>query len=134
MRDYRSMIERANKIFTGIRREGIMRLVLFLVLIVGFSVPAYAEPTQVVGHIKMIRTGWNVESFAIVMDVPTPPGNQPPCGPGPGGGYITDNTQPGYKTYYAAALVAFMENVQIVAIIDGCSMGYPKLIGINLQR
>lgn len=108
-----------------------MRLFLCLVLSLGFSISAYAEPTSAVGTVTMIRTGWNLESFAIVLDNTT----QNPAHCSYADGYVTDGAQPGYKTYYAAALVAFIEKVRVEVVFDGCHpLGRPKIIGINLQR
>jgi len=96
-------------------------------------VPASSEPRQVLTTIKEIRTGWNAEMFAIVtreQQMLNPAGCPTPDG------YITDSSQPGYQTYYAAAVTAFVERTQIVAVVaeQGCIAGRPKLIGINVRR
>ena len=94
---------------------------------------ASADPTQRLTTIKEIRTGWNTEQFAIVTNEPQM-ANPANC-PAPDG-YISDSTQPGYNTYYAAAITAFVERAQVVAVIaeQGCIAGRPKLIGINVRR
>jgi hypothetical protein len=94
---------------------------------------AWAGPTQRLTTIKEIRTGWNADAFAIVTNEQhmANPGNCPTPD-----GYLTDSSQSGYNTYYAAAIAAFVERAQIVAVIaeQGCIAGRPKLIGINVRR
>jgi hypothetical protein len=95
--------------------------------------PAFSEPRQVLTTIKEIRTGWNTEQFAVVTREPqmVNPANCPTPD-----GYISDSSQPGYQTYYAAAITAFVERAQVVVVIaeQGCIAGRPKLIGINVRR
>jgi hypothetical protein len=99
------------------------------------ALTAWAEPTQRLTTIKEIRTGWNGEQFAIVTNegvIANPAGCPKPDG------YATDSSQPGYNTYYAAAVTAFVERAQIVAVVDdtkgSCVALRPKLIGINIRR
>jgi hypothetical protein len=68
----------------------------------------------------MIRTGWNADSFAIVTNEAI---KNPAICPPPDG-YITDSAQPGYKTYYAAALLAFEGRIPIplLAPTYGCKL------------
>ena len=108
-----------------------MRSILVVLTLIGFSVPAFSQ-TMTVGTVSMIRTGWDSEQFGIVTKEPI---QNPARCPTPDG-YVTSSAQPGYNTYYAAALTAFVERVQIVVTIanQGCVAGRPKLIGINLQR
>jgi hypothetical protein len=66
-----------------------------------------------------------------------------------GDGYETDSSQPGYNTYFVAAITAFVEHAQVVltilsvqhgvsSVIMGprpgdCSIsGRPKLIGVDI--
>jgi hypothetical protein len=94
---------------------------------------AVAEPASIQTQITMIRTGWNRDQFAIVTVAKI----QDPakCATAPDG-YLTDSTQPGYQTYYAAALLAFAERATVVVVVDdhACLAGRPKLIGINIVR
>lgn len=108
-----------------------MRILILTLAI--FVVPAFAAgPSSVIGKITMVRTGWNSEIFAVVTSVPM----KNPAGCPTPDGAIAAVAQPGYKTYYAAALLGFAEKVDVEVIINetGCVAGRPKLIGINLFR
>jgi hypothetical protein len=104
---------------------------IVLLAIGGLSLPASAQ-TTVVGSIKMIRTGWDAEQFAVVT---TEPIKNPAGCPAPDG-YLADGSAPGYRTYYAAALAAYSLRQPIMIIIHDhqCDATRPKLIGINLFR
>lgn len=95
----------------------------------GLSLPAAAQ-TTVVGSIKMIRTGWEAEQFAVVTAEPI---KNPAGCPAPDG-YLADSSVPGYRTYYAAALAAYSLRQPIMITIHDheCDATRPKLIGINL--
>jgi hypothetical protein len=119
-----------------------------LLLVIGVCAPAVAEPStvplphgqppveldpvNVSTQITMIRTGWNAEQFGIVTVDPIT--NPAQCGTADG--YVTDSTQPGYHTYYAAALLAFAERATVIVVVArfGCVANRPKLIGINIVR
>ena len=117
-----------------------------LLLVMGVCAPAVAEPliehppahffdpVNVPAHITMIRTGWNAESFAIETMEPI----SNPAGCPTADGYVTDSTQSGYHTYYAAALLAFAERATVIVVVAAvplqCVSGRPKLIGINIVR
>ena len=108
-----------------------MRIFLILLALVGFGSSAFSQ-TMIVGSITMVRTGWNSDAFAIVTREPI---QNPANCPTPDG-YQSDSSQPGYSTYYAAALTAYMANVPLMVTIDNaqCVATRPKLIGINLMR
>src|SRR5687768_8328586 len=90
--------------------EEFMRILFIVLTLMGFSLSTYAGPPLAVsGMIKTIRTGWNVEAFGIEMNEPM---QNPANCPLPDG-YIADSSQPGYKTYYAAALTAFVDRARI---------------------
>jgi hypothetical protein len=95
--------------------------------------PAQAE-VYINGTIKVLRTGWNSDSFGIEVDAP----QQNPAGCPNNIGYISDSNQPGYKTFYAAAIAAYETGKPISVVIDSnsgaCIGGWPKIIGINLLR
>lgn len=78
----------------------------------------------------MVRTGWNADSFAIVTAEPIM--NPARC-PTPDG-YISDNSFPGYGTYYAAALTAIAARRRVIVAINDteCFAGRPKILGVNL--
>ena len=96
-----------------------------------FPVNLFAEESLNT-NISGIRTGWNGDFFAIVSADPV----KNPASCPSADGYLSENSQPGYKTYYAAALTAYSINSKVTIIIDStkCSLGRPKLIGINLFR
>jgi hypothetical protein len=93
-----------------------------------------AEPPNIPTQITMIRTGWNAEQFGIVTVAPI----QNPSRCLTPDGYVTDSTQPGYQTYYAAALLAFAERATVIVVVSDvagdCVASRPKLIGINIVR
>jgi hypothetical protein len=95
--------------------------------------PAQAE-VYVNGPIKVLRTGWNADAFGIEVDAP----QQNPAGCPNNIGYISDSSQPGYKTFYAAAIAAYQTGKAISVVVDSntgaCIGGWPKIIGINLLR
>jgi hypothetical protein len=95
--------------------------------------PARAE-VYVNGTIKVLRTGWNADAFGLEINAP----QQNPAGCPNNVGYISDSNQPGYKTFYAAAIAAYQTGKPISVVIDSntgaCIGGWPKIIGINLLR
>jgi len=109
------------------------RVVFVALALAGSSIPAFSQ-TTVTGKITLIRTGWNTEQFGVVLDQLTlNPGG---C-PSPDG-YVTDSSKPGYTTYYAAALTAYLANQPIMVVIadtaGSCVASRPQLIGINAIR
>jgi hypothetical protein len=108
-----------------------MRIPFIIAALICLSSPAFSQTTAV-GSITLIRTGWNFDSFGIVTREPI---QNPANCPTPDG-YVSDGTQPGYSTYYAAALTAYMANVPIQIVIHNseCVATRPKLIGINLMK
>jgi hypothetical protein len=126
-----------------------MRLALAVLVLVGFASPAVSQTTVTAppSLITMIRTGWDLESFAIVTEGPIL--NPQNC-PTPDG-YLTDSSQPGYNTYYAAALAAYVSKTRVSVVIPHmltlpteaavvqpffrpCDQGRPRIIGIDLTR
>jgi hypothetical protein len=95
--------------------------------------PAHAE-VYINGTIKVLRTGWNSDAFGIEVNAP----QQNPAGCPNNIGYVSDSNQPGYKTFYAAAIAAYETGKTISVVIDSnsgaCIGGWPKIIGINLLR
>jgi hypothetical protein len=96
------------------------------------SSTAFAEPVSVSGHITTLRTGWNADAFAVVLDVPM----ANPFGCVSPDGYILDKTMPGYDTLFEAAKLGFAEQPVVEVTFDGarCYGGRPVLIGLNLYR
>jgi len=82
--------------------------------------------------ITRIRTGWNADSFAIETNQAiSNPANCPTSD-----AYLSDSSQPGYKTYYAATLTAFSLGKPVAVIISDteCLAGRPKILGIYLSQ
>lgn len=106
-----------------------MRRTLPLIAALMLAAPAMAQ-THVNGSISLIRTGWNADSFAVQLNVPT----QDPAFCGTADGYITHVSLPGYRTYYAAALTAYSMKQPVTVVVHNseCYGGRPKLIGINM--
>lgn len=94
------------------------------------SVPAAGQPVSQAGSITMIRTGWNLDSFAVVTAEPivNPAGCPTPDG------YISDKSFPGYETFYSAALTAFIARCRVIMVVDDtqCIHDRPKIVGINV--
>ena len=97
------------------------------------SQPAGAE-VYVNGTIKVLRTGWNSDAFGIEIDAP----QQNPAGCQNNVGYVSEASQPGFKTFYMAAIAAYQTGKVISVVVDSnsgaCVGGWPKIIGINLLR
>lgn len=106
-----------------------MRRTLTVLSALLMAAPAMAQ-TSVNGSITLLRTGWNADSFAVVLNVPT----RDPAFCGTADGYITHQSLPGYRTYYAAALTAYAAKQPVTVVVHDteCYGGRPKLIGINL--
>ncbi|CAI8887778.1 hypothetical protein [Methylocaldum szegediense] len=94
------------------------------------SVPAAGQPVSQAGSITMIRTGWNLDSFAVVTAEPivNPAGCPTPDG------YTSDKSFPGYETFYSAALTAFIARRRVIMVVDDtqCIHDRPKIVGINV--
>lgn len=69
-----------------------MRLFIIVIMLIGISGPVFSQ-TMVPSKIKMIRTGWDSESFAIVTNEAI----QNPAGCPTPNGYVTSGEKPGYK-------------------------------------
>jgi hypothetical protein len=109
-----------------------MRFIVGAFMAIAIASPACAQSGQV-GTIASIRTGWNADSFAIVTVEPI--ANPAHCQTADG--YIAEKSQPGYSTYYAAALTAYATSSKVAIIVDNTTCGFagrPKLIGIDLIK
>ena len=107
-----------------------MRALLIAIAILGFVLPAHAQQ-MVSGTITSLRTGWDSDSFGIVIDAPQI--NPAQCANNTLG-YISTIDQPGYHTYYAAALTAYVARKQITIAAHNtqCIGPFVKIIGINM--
>ncbi len=109
-----------------------MRMPLVALTLFGFTSSAFSQ-TETFGSITLVRTGWNSDSFAIVTQEPI----KNPANCSIPDGYISESSLPGYNTYYAAALTAYVARPPVVGITihnTECFAGRPKLIGINLPK
>jgi hypothetical protein len=111
-----------------------MRLFLIAAALVGLALPAQAQQVAS-GTITTIRTGWNDDSFGVVITAEQI--NPAGCTEN-AQGYISMITQPGYHTYYAAALTAYVARKPVTVTVHnteclGPSSGsFPKIIGISM--
>lgn len=109
-----------------------MRSFILAFALLTLAAPAIAQ-TMRSATITMSRTGWNFDSFAVVTAEPI---SNPANCPTPDG-YISEKSQPGYSTYYAAALTAYIARRRVVIVAHNSECGFagrPKLIGINLTN
>lgn len=94
---------------------------------------AVAAQTQVGPvAIRTINTGWYSDTFGIWTG--TAATNPASC-PTPDM-YASTISDPGYKTYYAAALSALSAGMNVTIVVDNtnCSSnGRPRLIGLTLN-
>ena len=107
-----------------------MRFILAVLVVLVSSSVTMAQSGTAIGPIKLVRTGWNCDCFAVVVDVPV----VNPAGCHTADGYISEQSFPGYRTYYAAALTAFTsrKNVSVVVHDTLCFADRPRIIGINV--
>jgi len=95
------------------------------------SIEVLTNSLRVTTQITIIRTGMSFDRFGILTVAPVVnPGN---CAR-PQDGYWTDSTQPGYHTYYAAALLAFAERATVEVVVFGCVADRPALVGLDIVR
>lgn len=108
-----------------------MRVLLAAVAFLVYAIPAASQTTTSVFPIRMIRTGWNADSFAIVpagQDILNPANCPIPDG------YVADSSQPGYLTYLSILRPPglFFLGLNVVVHNSECGFaGRPKLIGMN---
>lgn len=96
------------------------------------SAPACAQ--TMTGNVTptMLRTGWNIDAFAIVTAQPI----VNPAGCSQPDGYQSLGTLPGYHTYLATALtaIALDSNIRVTIHNSECAGSRPKIIGINIPK
>jgi len=107
-----------------------MRVYLLLVACLGFALPASAQQA-VSGTITQVRTGWDSDSFGVMLNVPQV--NPAHCSEN-NLGYISTIDQPGYQTFYAAVLTAYVARKPVTVTVHNtqCIGPFPKIIGINM--
>lgn len=107
-----------------------LRTLISATLLLTSIMPAQAQQAAT-GNITSLRTGWNSDSFGIVISA----GQINPAGCPEGNlGYISTIDNPGYHTYYAAALTAYVARKQVSVVVHNseCIGPFPKIIGINM--
>ena len=99
-------------------------------LVSNLGSPALAQ-SGAAATIAQVRTGWNIDSFAVVTAEPiiNPASCRSPDG------YLSEKSLPGYQTYYATALTALVARRYVFITVhnSGCVIDRPKLIGINVS-
>lgn len=110
-----------------------MRRMMFILIFVAANASQglAQQPTSVGTVVTFVRTGWNSDSFAIGTREPI--ANPAHCGTADG--YISEIADPGYRTFYAAALTAYVTKNNVVVVVDPtkCISGRPRLVGIDLH-
>ena len=83
-------------------------------------------------NIAQITTGWVADQFGIVVNAPA--ANPANCSNTDS--YVVDSTTPGYKMYYAAALLAMATDKSIKVIVSNtaCTVTRPTIIGVTIIR
>jgi len=80
----------------------------------------------------MIRTGWASDTFAIETGqaIVNPARCSAPDS------YMAAISEPGYKTHYAAALLAFSSGKNVIVIVSDtdCSGSRPRIIGLHIAK
>ncbi len=109
-----------------------MKHVMFGAVLALVSTASFAQSTVGPVHLTQVVTGWNSEAFSVNIGtaVPNPAG----CGATDLAG--TSVANPGYKTFYAAALTAMANDTPVMLIVSNtaCEGARPRLIGITLNR
>lgn len=93
-----------------------------------------AQAQTFVGSVPIaaIRTGWASDTFAIdTAGAYVNPANCPVAD-----GYYSKTGDSGYKTFYAAVLMAFAmgKNVNVIISNTECSESRPRIIGLTIVK
>ncbi|WP_266169236.1 hypothetical protein [Dyella subtropica] len=100
---------------------------------IALSSAALAQATSGQMIINNMMTGWGADSFAIQTYGYTPvnPANCPSSDY-----YQVDGIDGGYKTLYAAALIAYTNRTPVYIVVSNtdCRNTRPKIIGITLAK
>ena len=109
-----------------------MRLLLIALALLSLSSSAFSQTMAPESNITLVRTGWELDSFAVVT---TDPIINPAACPTPDG-YISAMNFRGYRTYYDAVLTALTSDLPVTIVVHNtqCFQGRPRIIGINFGR
>lgn len=117
----------------GIRKIRLVLLVTGMCLVNIISASG-ALAAQTVGPVPItkIRTGWAADAFVIVTNPPI--ANPANCATADG--YMSVGLNPGYKTYYAATLMAFALGKPVTVVINDteCVSGRPMILGVYVAQ
>ncbi|MCK9538219.1 hypothetical protein [Dokdonella sp.] len=109
-----------------------MKRMTLVMLCIAMAQIASAQSSTGTVSIDGIRTGWNLDAFAIetVQPIINPASCSAPDG------YMIDSTMPGYQTFLSASLTAFSLNFPVAITVDGtrCVAQRPRIVGVNIMR
>lgn len=107
----------------------VISILLFLTL---FSGNAQAQTNTGAIPLAAIRTGWSNDLFTVdTGGTYLNPANCPAAD-----GYYASGANPGYKTFYSVALLAFAmaKNVTVILSNSECTESRPRIIGITIAK
>ena len=109
-----------------------MKILSLLIALLALN-SAHAQTATNTFQITGILTGWASDRFDLIPSggVNTNPAHCPNTDL-----YVSDISQPGYKTHYAAALLAFAMKKTVSLTIDNmnCNVGRPQIISIWINQ
>ncbi|KQZ32557.1 hypothetical protein [Duganella sp. Root1480D1] len=103
-------------------------LILLILVIGNAQAQTHTGPVPVV----RIRTGWSADLFTVdTGQAHINPANCPSAD-----GYYASSADPGYKTFYAAALLAFSMGKSVSLYISNfqCTEQRPRIIGLIIEK
>ena len=113
-------------------RSMFRRAKLALLLIVAMSaLGAHAQSTTPEPNtILRLGTGWGIDAFHIQVNRPI----VNPANCQSADGYMSESPHNGFKTHYAAALMAFAMGRQLTVTVSNtaCVHGRPSIIGLQV--
>lgn len=91
--------------------------------------PALAAPSiSSTGYITFLAGGWTSPNVRITMDFAF----YNPASCSNTDGYMTDTLDSGINLFNSMLLSAFMARRKISIVVDGCTQGRPRIIGVNI--
>ena len=90
-----------------------------------------AQAQSGIGYVTQVNTGWGNDVFSVTVNSTF----ANPAGCPNTDAYLASVDQAGYKTYYAAALAAFMTSSRISVTVSNtvCNQGRPEIVGISVM-
>lgn len=112
-------------------RKKALQIILF---VFSMNLLGLAQAQTHIGPVPImkIRTGWAADIFALETGKEI--ANPAACPVADG--YFSSLKDPGYKTHYALALMAFSMNKNVIVIISnqGCTENRPRIMGIYIEK